>query len=250
MRTGLELARVADDSLLRGKRAAIGAGIALAVTLPVMIAMVPFTSLLYVSGFVATCAALAAAPWPRRDPDVYPEDICDLQLRQTYCAILGAREELEIALANAPAYAATSASLQQRCQEAVRLCARVAPVANRLHAYLSQQEMWMLARQASDLRARSQATTDATAARTLAQAAAAYERQIASCEELTRTRDRIQARLELVLASLRGFAATVIKQQTLEDEQLALAGETVTEHVDGVREELSVLESALSDQPA
>jgi hypothetical protein len=200
---------------------------------------------LYVGGFVATCAALAAAPWPNREGGVYPEDIADPQLRFTYSSILSARDELEIAIANAPGYASAAQSVKQRCSEAVRLCARVAPIANRLYGYLATQETWAAARHAADLRMKARTSTDAVTSRTLAQAAAACERQLASCEELSRTRDRIHARLELVLASLRSFTATVVKQQTLEDEQLALAGETVAEHVDSVREELAVLESAL-----
>ena len=59
------------------------------------------------------------------------------------------------------------------------------------------------------------------------------------------TRGRIRARLDVVLASLRSFTAAVVKQQATEDEQYALAGESLSEHVDEVRDELAVLEAAL-----
>ncbi len=53
-----------------------------------------------------------------------------------------------------------------------------------------------------------------------------------------------------MLASLRAFTAAVVKQQTAEDEQLALAGESIAEHVESVRQELGVLESALQLEAA
>jgi hypothetical protein len=43
---------------------------------------------------------------------------------------------------------------------------------------------------------------------------------------------------------------TVVKQQTAEDEQFVLAGESIAEHVDGVRQELGILESALQLEAA
>lgn len=242
MQPGLELVRRSE---VRSARATIGASIALLLALPVLVAMVPLSSLLYVGGFVASCAALAALPWPEHKAHLYPEDIADPRLRETYAAILAARAELEDVLATSPACKAVAASLLQHCDEAVRLCARIAPVANRAHAYLARQDVWALARQVSDLRTSSSSETDRTTARALTHTAGAYEQQIASCEELTRTRDRIQARLELVLASLRASTARVVKQQMLEDEQLALAGENVAEHVDDVRDELAMLESAV-----
>lgn len=212
---------------------------------PLILAALPLTTVLWLVGTGVSCAVLASIPWPRRDETIFPEDIVDLELRSTYSAILAARRELEVALSNAAGFASAASSLNEYCDDALRMCARIAPVANRVHAYLSAHDTWELAREAAQLRVRATSTPDEVTARDLAQAAAASEQQLAACEELTRTRERIQARLDNVLASLRAFTAAVVKQQTAEDEQLALAGASIAEHGDSVWQELGVLESAL-----
>ncbi len=99
-------------------------------------------------------------------------------------------------------------------------------------------------RRARDARAAS--SPDEVTSKNLTQAAVACEQQLATCEDLARTRERIHAQLEHVLASLRAFTASVVKQQTTEDEELALADAAIAEHVDDVRQQLGVLESALA----
>jgi len=210
-----------------------------------LMALLPLSSALCLAGFGASVACLAAIPWPRSPATVLPEDLADPVARETYRAILAARSELERALADAPGLASTAPSLSERCSAAVRLCARIALVGNRSYAYLSSNDNSRVARDATHLRAKLAATRDESTARDLANAAAACERQLAACEQLEQTRGRIQARLELVLASLRSFTASVVKQQTTEDEQLTLAGESLSEQVDGVGQELAVLEAAL-----
>jgi hypothetical protein len=211
-----------------------------------LLAMLPFSSMLCLATFGASCVAFAAIPRPRHGSDtLFPQDIHDPALRNTYARILTARSDLEYVLVGAPGFAASARSLGERCDEAVRICARVVPVANRVHAYLSVNDAWRVAHEAALLRSSSAVTQDEVAARNFAQAADAYDRQLALCDELARTRDRIQARLDLVLASLRSFAAAVVRQQVAEDEQLAVAGESIAENVEGVRRELEVLESAL-----
>jgi hypothetical protein len=250
MPTSVALARRTEPGLSCGPGVLVGTGVTAAVAISFLLALLPISSVLCIGGFIVTCAALAAVPWSRRDGLVFPEDISDPQLRETYMSILAARSELETALACAPGLGKARRAIEGRCDEAVRACSRVAPVTNRLHAYLAWNEPWMIAREAKDLRARADAARDHTTARSLAQAAAACERQLASCETLMRTRERIQARLELVLTSLRAFTATVVKQQTLEDEELAVAGDSVADHVDGVRDELATLEDALAHEAA
>lgn len=243
MAAGLDLMLRSDATGLRDARVTAAASIASTLAIPFIIALLPFASVMCIAGFVASCMALAALPWPR-DRYLSPDDVADPMLRHTYVAILGAREQLEDVLARAKGFKSSAPELRQRCNEAIALCARIAPVANRLHAYIAENEPWETAREAALLRSRATATKDDETARNLRLAAEAYERQLAAYDELARTRDRIQARLDLVLASLRSFAAAVVKQQTLEDEDFALAGESVSEQVDGVQRELAVLESA------
>ncbi len=254
MPSGLELMRRSNTSLVGrreiGPKLVLGIGTVGALAVSFFVAALPVSAMFWLMGAGVSCALLASIPWPKRDETIVLDDIADPLLRSTYLAILAARGELELALANAPGFASSASSLNERCNDAIRMCARVAPVANRLHAYLSAHDSWEIAREAAQLRARASSTRDEATARNLAQAAAASERQLAACEDLMRTRERIQAYLDHVLAALRAFAAAVVKQQTAEDEQLALAGESIAEHVDGVRQELGVLESALQLEAA
>lgn len=223
-----------------------GAGFVGALAFSFFLSTLPLSAMLWLVSAGISCAVLASIPWPGRgEAIVFPEDIADPVLRRTYSAVLAARSELELALANAPGFASAASSLNERCNEAVRMCARVAPVVNRLHAYLSAHDAWEIAREAAQLRVRATSARDEETARNFSQAAIACEQQLAAWEDLTRMRERIQSRLDNVLAALRAFTAAVVKQQTTEDEQLALAGESIAEHVDSVRQELGVLESAL-----
>jgi hypothetical protein len=254
MRSGLELARSPSATLAYGREARSRAALALGMfgfaAIPLVLAMLPLLTLLWLVGAGASCALLASIPWPRGDEAVLPEDIADPGLRSTYRAILAARSELELALANAPGFVKAASSLARRCNDAVCMCGRIATVANRLHAFLSAHDASEIARETAQLRARATSTHDEATARSLEQAAAACEQQLAACEELTRARERIQSRLDHVLASLRALTAVVVKQQTAEDEQLALADDSSAEHVDSVRQELGVLESALQLEAA
>jgi len=249
MESSLEPAQCSDTTVAPSgcvrSEAVAGVGLVAVVAFIFLISLLPLSSMLYIAGVGASFVGLAAIPWPKRSSIVFPEDIVDPVLRETYRAILAARGQLERALEDAPGLASTAPSLNKRCADAVRLCARIALVANRLHVYLSANEASRIAVEVARLRAKAATAHDPSTACDLGKAAAAYERQLAACKELVQTRDRIRARLDLVLASLRSFTAAVVKQQAAEDEQLALAGESLSEHVDEVRDELAVLESAL-----
>ena len=249
MESGLQLAQCSDTTVAppgcARSEAVAGVGLVAVVAFILLISLLPLSSMLYVAGVGASFVGLAAIPWPKRPAIVFPEDILDPVLRETYRAILEARGQLQRALEDAPGLASVAPSLNKRCADAARLCARMAQVANRLHVYLSANEASRIAVEVAELRAKAAGTRDPSTARDLGKAAAAYERQLAACKELVQTRGRIRARLDVVLASLRSFTAAVVKQQATEDEQLALAGESLSEHVDGVRDELAVLEAAL-----
>ena len=64
-------------------------------------------------------------------------------------------------------------------------------------------------------------------------------------DQIVAKRDQVCARLELVHAALDAFAATIVKLHTIDEEQIVLAGESISDHLDGVAEDLEVLESAL-----
>lgn len=250
MRPGAQLVPIPRVDIVQRERARAQrmwwSGLLGAFAVTLFAATLPATSLLWLAAIGTSGIALASMTWSKPDPDaLFLEDILDPGIRDSYVALLYARAELESALDAAPGFAASAAEMRQQCADAVRLCGRIVKVSNRMYSYLSGNDMWRIAREASLLRTKSKTTRDAVAASAYSQAATAYDRQVKSCDELMQMRDRIQARLDLVLASLRSFTAAIVRQQTIEDEQLALAGETLTDKVDVVREELAVLASAL-----
>ena len=249
METSLELARCPDLAVARHNdarsEAVCGVALMVVVVAAFVMSLLPLSSVLCLVGFGASFAGLALVPWPKQSPVVFPEDIADPVLRETYRQIQLARGELEGALADAPVLAGVVGSIDERCRAAIGVCATIVPVANRVHRYLAANDEARIAREVAELRARAAGTADEVTARNLEHAAAAYERQLATGRELARTRDRIRARLDVVLASLRSFTATVVKLQTGEAEQLALAGESLSEYVDDVARELAALESVL-----
>jgi len=250
MEPGVELAPYfvgppARGGELRG-RAIVGTGLASLLAIAVFIAILPLSSLLCVAGMGATCMGIAAVASRRKGaPTIIPEDIADPVLRVTYRELLSARLGLERALLDAPGFAQSARSLRDRSDAAVRLCGRLAPAMNRAHAYLATGDASRPGHDAAELRTKAASTADPPSAHDLRAAAAACERELATRRALEGARDRTQARLDFVLASLRAFTARITNQQTLEDERLALASESVSEHVEGLDRELAAIESTL-----
>jgi hypothetical protein len=59
-------------------------------------------------------------------------------------------------------------------------------------------------------------------------------------------RDRIQARLDLVRAALESFSATIVKLRVAGEEQQLLSRDSMIDELDGVDDELEVLEAELA----
>lgn len=197
---------------------------------------------------VSGIALLAALPGngTRRREVAAPETIASFEIRQTYRGILVALADIERAAAAAPGLATAAAPVIERSTQAVQQCGRLAMMANPLQHYLDGHDpAWMRA-EVDRLSARTELANDARTSATFARATAARARQLTTYDELRTMRDRIHARLELVQAALDTFAAQLVKLQVLEDEQLALAGVSVTDELDGVTEELELLETALA----
>jgi hypothetical protein len=200
-----------------------------------------------VSSFVvgSTIAASASARESVRARCVAPEDVASGEARTTYRAILFALSEVERALGDAPRLTTTMAPVIARCRAAVELSGRIALLANPLQRYLDRHDVAFVRSELARLRTRAEATTDAAALGAFSNAAAARTRQLAVLDQIAAKRDQVCARLELVHAALDAFAATIVKLHTLDEEQLVLAGESVTDHLDGIADDLEVLESAL-----
>jgi hypothetical protein len=201
-----------------------------------------------VSSFVFGSATELAGE--ARDRQVVPEDIAASDVRAQYQAILLGLAEVERALGDAPRLRTSLAPVVERCRTAVKLAGRLALLANPIQHYLDDHDAGFVRAAVDRLHARAAATRDDVALGALHQAAATRARQLATLDQIAARRDRICARLELVHAALEAFAVTILKLHTLEEEQIVLAGESVTEHLDGIQDDLDVLEAALEPELA
>jgi len=175
-----------------------------------------------------------------------PEAIAASDARDTYRAILSAYGEIRSALGAAPALLASQSSVVERCAAAVRQCGRLAVLGNPLQRYLDGHDRTQARVDLDRLRARRDSTSDESTAEALRRAVTARTRQLETHDQILGMRDRIQARLELVRAALESFLATIVKLRVSGDEQLILTGESVMEDLDGVGDELEVLEAELA----
>lgn len=173
------------------------------------------------------------------------ENIVASEAHAGYCAILLGFADVERALTDAPRLRTQLASVIERCRAAVALSGRIALLANPLQRYLDTHDAGAIRLALDRLRARAESTTDDVTIAALGHAAAARGRQLAILDQIAAQRDRISARLALIHAALEAFAATIVKLQSLDDEQIVLAGESVTDQLAEIGDDLAVLESAL-----
>jgi hypothetical protein len=175
-----------------------------------------------------------------------PELIVALETRDTYRAILAAYADIRRVLADAGALRSSRSAVLGRCDAAVRQCGRLAVLSNPLQRYLDAHDRTRTRTELERLQQKSEAARDPAAGEALGRAAAARARQLETHDQIAAMRDRIQARLELVRAALESFAATMVKLRVAGDEQALLSGATLVEHLDGVGDELEVLEAELA----
>lgn len=199
---------------------------------------------------LAVGGATAAAD-PRDDAQtrwVPHEAIVASEAHAGYCAVLLGFADLERALADAPRLRKSLTSVIERCRAAVALSGKIALLANPLQRYLDTHETVAIQVALDRLRARAEVASDDATVAALGHAAGARMRQLVVLEQIGAQRDRISARLALVHAALEAFAATIVKLQSLDDEQIVLAGESVTDQLAEIGGDLEVLESALDPE--
>lgn len=175
-----------------------------------------------------------------------PESILAHEVRETYRAILAAYAEIAQALREAPELGGARAAVLQRCAAAVRQCGRMAVLSNPLQRYLDGHDRQLTQAERDRLQLRSEAARDPSTCEALGRAARARCRQLETFDEIVGMRERICARLELVRAALESFSATIVRLRVAGEEQMLLSGESVLDHLDGVGDELEVLETALT----
>jgi len=179
--------------------------------------------------------------------DLEPAElIVSLEARDAYRAIVGAYGEIRRALGEAASLRASQPSVLERCESAVRQCGRLAVLSNPLQRYLDGHDRKHTQGDLDRLRSRSEAATDESTVEALGRAIASRTRQLETHDQIVRMRDRLQARLDLVRAALESFSATIVKLRVAGEEQQLLASDSVIEELDGVDDELEVLEAELA----
>src|SRR6185295_11184719 len=175
-----------------------------------------------------------------------PEMIISMETRDTYRAILTAYTDIRRVIGDAASLRSSRAAVLERSDAAVRQCGRLALLSNPLQRYLDAHDRAQTRADLERLRQRSEAAVDAPTGDALGQAATARARQLETHDQIVGMRNRIQARLELARAALESFSATIVKLRVAGDEHLVLSGDAVIDHLDGVADELDVLETELA----
>lgn len=176
---------------------------------------------------------------------VDPDDIVSAEVRSTYQGIVRGLADVERALAAAPRLHKSMTTAIQRARAAVGLSGQIAILANPLQRYLDSHHEAFIRSEHDRLRERTETASDDTAIGAWGHAAAARARQLEIHKQMVAQRDRICARLELVRAALETFSAMIVRLHALNEEQIVLAGESVAEQLEGIGDDLELLESAL-----
>jgi hypothetical protein len=202
-------------------------------------------------GAEAMSASLAqrldGAPGPPLEPEVAPEEIWAPDLRGSYRVLLDLHERIRCSLRDSERICDISSGLYARCTDLVNLAGQSALLANALEPYLSEHAAVPFGSEIRRLKERAQKSSDEQAVRAYRHAAGSRGRQLATCRQLVASRERINARLEAVCASLTWAEAIVVRLRFLSLEQAGLAGDVADDQLDAVREEFNFLERAIEE---
>jgi uncharacterized protein YhaN len=228
-------------------------GLAGAVSVAMLVAGMPLIAM----GIIATVStvfavrakASSAARALRTAALPAPEAVVSLELREVYRGILAVYEEIEHGVASARRLRSAIDPILERCMASVELCGRLAMLANPLQHHLDVHDPRVLRTDIERLQGRCDAITDEEAVKVLRGAIAARTRELANLDQMTVMRDRIHARLETCRAAFAAFAATIVKLHVTDEEQLAMASGSLSDHLEGVTDKLEILESVLGVEP-
>lgn len=205
------------------------------------------------AGFVGIHAASAARGnalygplGPPLEPPILPTHLRAPGVRCAYEAVLRAHARVRAAIRAGGDTRGLMLSLYGRCRDLVLLAGRVAAVANTVSAYLEEHDDDPLQAEVRRLHASAGQAGDPRARRAFEQTADARLQQQRGVEEFRALLDRIQARVELIAASLELVHAFAIKLQARLLEQAAFAG-GYGDGLDLLRQDLEMLEAAMDE---
>lgn len=191
--------------------------------------------------------ALYGPVGPPLETEVLPSEIAVPELRAAYVAILEEYERIRESLHEAEHPCNSLREPYMRSGDLVQLAGRIARTGNSLRSYLDARDPTQMAADVADLERKAAHASDYATARAYHQAAVDRARQQAACEAIERLYERVQARLTQIAASLDALGAVVIKLQAIDLEQIVLAGESVSQRLDVVRDDLQVIEASMHE---
>jgi hypothetical protein len=227
--------------------------IATAFGLPLVAGWVALAGSVAFVGFVGLHAvspthgdALYGPLGPPLEPEILPRDIAAPDIRAAYRSALQAHAKIRDLLHERQGTIEVLLDSYERCGELVLLAGRVARVGNALYGYVQEHDPNRLRADVINLRQRASEATDLQARRAYRRTADARIRQLQNYEEFRALQDRIQARIELIAASLESVQALVVKLHARILEQSAFAGD-IRDGVDLLNDDLEVLEAAVDE---
>lgn len=186
-------------------------------------------------------------PGPPLEPEVAPEEIWAADLRESYWVLLDLHERIRCSLRDSERICDISSDLYARCTDLVNLAGQSALLANALEPYLSEHAAVPFGSEIRRLQERAQDSSDERAVQAYRHAARSRGRQLATCRQLVAFRERINARLEAVCASLTWAEAIVVRLRFLSLEQAGPAGDAADEQLAEAREEFHFFERAIEE---
>lgn len=177
-----------------------------------------------------------------RDPSEYD----DPQTQSAVRMILGAKQEIDAALAETPDD--VQANLVMALASVTELEERAAKLALRsedLAAYLSKRDPRVAQQDVEQLARRIQATQDPEARSQYESAHAAKKELVQTLVELGNARERIQATMLSIAATLEGLPAKIVRMRALDAHAMDKLGGDVKEELDRMNGEIRTFEETL-----
>jgi hypothetical protein len=175
-----------------------------------------------------------------------PEKVKDPALRQAVEAILAARGEIAKTLTETPQeIQASLAGALLQIAELERHAATVVTRGEDLAAYLAKFDKAKLAAEIDQLDRKLRATPDKEAREQWAEARRVRGEQQQTLAELADTRERIAAKLAVIVATLEGLPSSIVKLRALDAQAMDQLSGDVKEELARMNGEIQVFEATL-----
>jgi hypothetical protein len=182
----------------------------------------------------------------RRESFPALRDVKDAEVRASVERIQSARQSIDVALAEAP----EEVSLQVRAslgglEELDARAARLVDLAEGLAQHLASVNEPALRAEASKLKAKSDAATDAESRSLYLEASQAREEQLRGVADVRQARERLLANLARIVSNLEGVPTRVVRMRVLDAASQSGSSDEIGWEIGRINGELAALEQTL-----